>query len=260
MFEGHRNPIMHQLNLQLASAIKGTILDRPCAKVIEPIISDFYGKLITTKISWCGSNEYYWNQILDLGEVAQRLSSNTSIYLVGESDVEPIRKIVEELELLHAEIMKEYYSQSPNEELDYKLETVKEIVTKNAVNANAKASNSYNGRAGMVFQSYEHLWKLIHRINIEWLELRERGFKKQVIYDFEMSMQHLRLAGKEWSEEEKWNAINGILDGGKKFIPLIQCQPICYKVVDCESTETYAVENWKNRYSESDHMQEKDGK
>ena len=157
MLEGHRNPIMHQLNLQLASVIKGTVLDRPCAKVIEPIISDFYDKLITTKISWYGSNEYYWNQILDLGETAQRLSSNTSIYLVGESDVEPIRKIVEELELLHEEIMKEYHCQSPNEELDYRLETIKEIVTKNTVNAYAKASRNYEGRAGMIFQSYEQL-------------------------------------------------------------------------------------------------------
>lgn len=258
MYEGHRNPIMHQLNLQLTSVVKGTILDEPCAEVIEEIVTDFYGKLIKTKISWYGSNEYYWNQILDLGEIAQRLSSNTSVYLVEESDVEPIRKILEELEHLHEEIMREYYSQSPNEELDYKIETIKEIVTKNMANAYAKASRNYKGRAGLLLQRYEHLWALVHRVNTEWEELRTRGFRKDVIYDIEMSMQHLRFIGKEWSEEEKLNIINGILDGTKKFIPLVQCRPVCYKVVDSESTETYAVENWKTRYSDSYQLKEKD--
>ena len=118
-----------------------------------------------------------------------------------------------------------------------KINCISEILAKNAVGVRyvEDAENKpENWRDGMIFQSYESLWTVIHRVNHEWAELCMRKFSLNVFYDFWSVFKLERTLNKEKTEEEKLMEFMAILDGTKKFVPIYALQPIGFKILDSD--------------------------
>lgn len=241
MLEGRSNPIIHLLNKQMNRIINGSIIGTPCAKELKPLVYEFFVKLIESPIKWNEENQIWWNRVSGIGDAVQYLCINTERYSVGKKDVEPFKKLFNELEQLRDEVLKAYSQGRDDNEINTKIDVIAEIICKNTVNTVSNGGN-VRGRTGMMFENYENLWKVIHRINNEWDDLRARGFNLQVFYDFYESLSYMRWIDAEQSDEEKLNSFMGILDGTKKFVLVYEHKPVCYKVAELNGEDREVVE------------------
>ena len=254
MFGKKFNPFISRMTDNMNVAIEGRYSKTPCAAEIKSMIEDFFIKSMGAKVKWGGA-AVCWH-IEKITEIVRYLAENTRNYeKLSTEDVASLKKIFDELDALHAEAL-EHNSQSRYKDgLSIKISCISEIVCKNMVGMHDSEEKHDNYRDGMIFQSYEDLWKIIHRVNNEWDELCSRGFSLRVFYDYWESFKYERDAGMEKTEEEKLASFMAVLDGKKKFVPIYENKPVCFKVVD-NDFEGEIVNTLKNRYSKPYRMRQ----
>ena len=249
MFKRKINVCISRMASYMDVAIGGEYSQTPCAEEIKPIIKAFFKKAMNAKVDW-DETEAGLN-IERITEIVMELAMNTRNYEeLRVEDVISLKKIFDELDVLYTEAI-EVSFQSKYDEYNFcrKIDCIKEIVCKNNCGMHDSKEKHENYRDGMIFQSYENLWKVIHRVNTEWNELCGRGFSLRVFYDYWESFKYDRTCGLEKSEEEKFTSFMAVLDGKKKFIPIYEKRPVCFKVVD-NDFEGEIVNTIENRCSE----------
>lgn len=229
------NVFVSRMVANMVEALEGRYSRKPCAKEIRMELEEFCKSVIALPIKWDG-NEICWS-LERLVECAKHLSENVPNFATySKEDVTAINKIFDELIFIRQELMQVYDSGKDAEyKIGAKISCISEILVKNAVGARyvEDAENKLeNWRDGMIFQSYESLWAVIHRVNREWVELRARKFSLNVFYDYWSVFKLERTLKKEKTEEEKLAEFMAILDGTKKFVPIYALQPIGFKVLD----------------------------
>lgn len=233
----HDNVFVSRMIANMVEALEGRYSRKPCAKEIRMELEKFCKSVIALPIEWDG-NEVCWS-LERLVECAKFLSKNVPNFATySKEDVTAINKIFDELVFIRQELMQVYESE---EEVEYKIgakiSCISEILVKNAVGARYvenPENTSENWRDGMIFQSYESLWAVIHRVNREWVELSARKFSLNVFYDFWSVFKLERTLKQEKTEEEKLAEFMAILDGTKKFVPIYALQPIGFKILDSD--------------------------
>ena len=231
------NVFVSRMVANMVEALDGRYSRKPCAKEIRMELEKFCKSVIALPIEWDG-NEVCWS-LERLVECAKYLSENVPNFATySKEDVTAINKIFDELIFIRQELMQVYDSGGNAEhKIGAKINCISEILAKNAVGARyvEDAGNKpENWRDGMIFQSYESLWAVIHRVNHEWAELCMRKFSLNVFYDFWSVFKLERTLNKEKTEEEKLMEFMAILDGTKKFVPIYALQPIGFKILDSD--------------------------
>lgn len=237
----HDNVFVSRMLANMVEALEGRYSRKPCAKEIQMELEEFCKSVITLPIEWDG-NEVCWS-LERLVECAKYLSENVPNFATySKEEVTAINKIFDELVFIRQELMQVYDSgENAEHKIGAKINCISEILAKNAVGVRyvEDAENKpENWRDGMIFQSYESLWTVIHRVNHEWAELCMRRFSLNVFYDFWSVFKLERTLNKEKTEEEKLMEFMAILDGTKKFVPIYALQPIGFKILDSDFDET----------------------
>ena len=198
------NVFVSRMVANMVEALEGRYSRKPCAKEIRMELEKFCKSVIALPIEWDG-NEVCWS-LERLVECAKHLSENVPNFATySKEDVTAINKIFDELIFIRQELMQVYDSGKDAEhKIGAKINCISEILAKNAVGARyiEDAENKpENWRDGMIFQSYESLWTVIHRVNHEWAELCMRRFSLNVFYDFWSVFKLERTLNKEKTEE-----------------------------------------------------------
>ena len=204
-----------------------------CSEDIKPMIEEFYDKTVSM-VDWENADESLCNDVEAIIQILHFLALNTCPYeRMSKEDVEAFKKLLMELEQLLNETVMDSGKTSD------RITCFLGIFQKNMASTNFSETNHENWRRGMVFQDYEDLWKIVHRINTEWVELRSRGYSYNTFYEFWRSCDSSLRNGEELSEEEKFNAFMGILDGKMKFVPAYrrEYRPVGYRVVPNSSED-----------------------
>ena len=233
----HDNVFVSRMLANMVEALEGRYSRKPCAKEIQMKLEEFCKSVIALPIEWDG-NEVCWS-LERLVECAKYLSENVPNFATySKEEVTAINKIFDELVFIRQELMQVYDSgENAEHKIGAKINCISEILAKNAVGVRyvEDAENKpENWRDGMIFQSYESLWTVIHRVNHEWAELCMRKFSLNVFYDFWSVFKLERTLNKEKTEEEKLMEFMAILDGTKKFVPIYALQPIGFKILDSD--------------------------
>lgn len=220
MFGKKYNPFFARMEDEVDNVIKGKYFRSPCNLELIPMIQELYIKIITTEIDWNGSFPCW--HLENLLKIANYVAKNTRNYeRLSSEDSDSIQKIFGELDTLYDEALT-VNSQEKSSELSDKITCITEVICKNMVGMHdTEEEHDENWRDGMIFRSYENLWKVVHRINTEWDELRLRGFSlHSVFYPFRDAFTYSREIDAEMSEKEKFQTFMDILDGKMKFIPV----------------------------------------
>lgn len=252
MTRTENNMFISRMNSYMSDAMKFGYKGISCAEEIKPMLTAFFEKSINAEIEWDESNEVCWF-VEQIAETAKFLAQNTRGYeRLSDEDVDSLTKLFEELDKLHAETLELNSNFMFKEEFSRKIICINEILCKNMIGM-YDYDNFGNYRDGMIFQSYDSLWKIIHRINTEWLDLVSRGFSIKVFYDYWSSFEYDRSLKQEETEEEKLKTFMGILDGKKKFVPVYESKPVCFKVMDSDF-KGRIVKTVENKYIEEYQM------
>lgn len=227
----HDNVFVSRMIANKMGALDGRYARTPCAEEIRARLESFCDETIAVPIKWDG-NEVCWS-MERLVECARALSENVPNFVTySEDDVAAINKIFDELDYVREELLQVYKS---GKEADYKigakLNCISEILVKNAVGAHYDESKPQEYRDGMIFQCYEDLWLVVHRVNCDWVELCARGFSMDVFYDFWSTFNLERRLKREKTEEAKLADFMAILDGTKKFVPVYELKNVGYRVM-----------------------------
>lgn len=248
------NPHIYRMTEYMNFAIEGRYATRgTCAEEIVPMIKALYEKSINAKVKWDGAI-VCWH-IEKIVKMLQYLAYNTRNYeKLSDEDVVSLKKIFDELDVLHAEAIFRDSQSRYEDNLTPKIDCISEILCQNMADMYDSKEDHHDWRDGMMFQNYEDLWKIIHRINTEWEELCTRGFSMNVFDDYRKSFQYDRENGMEMSEEMKLKTFMALLDGKMKFVPVYrhECRLLGLKVVnnDAEDEIIYTSEDIsrKNAY------------
>lgn len=248
MFGRKNNPFISQMSDNMRKAMDGSYRHVPCAEEIIPMLEDFFVKSTNAIVEWDKNSEVCWH-IEKLTEIMQHIAMNTRNYeKLSNEDVTALRKIFEELNVLLTEAVKLNFLSDCKNDFRNKIDCIDEIICKNMVGMHDSEEKHDNYRDGMIFQNYEDLWKVIHRINTEWDQLCNRGFSLRVFYDYWESFKYDRLYYSEKAEEEKLGTFMALLDGKMKFVPVYEHRPVSFKVVD-NDFEGEIINTFENRYS-----------
>lgn len=92
----------------------------------------------------------------------------------------------------------------------------------------------------MTFQDYEDLWQVIHRLNTEWKDLCDRGFRPYIVNVFLDYVSYAERNGfKQLSEEEKLETFMKLLDGQKWMVPIYRRE---YQLVGFEAMDERLID------------------
>lgn len=185
-----------------------------CAKEIRTMLKDFFKKSMATNIDWTNSSITCWLIIKITKAVQNIVRSTCDTEKMLEEDVRIFQKIFEECDRLYAEVLEHDSQSCYNNKLINKISCINEIACKNYASMRYSEKKYKNWRNGLIFQDYESLWRIIHRVNTEWDDLCSRGFSIKVFLDFcEYSKCEVM------SENEKISTLMRLLDGKMKMIP-----------------------------------------
>ncbi|MBQ9280086.1 MAG: hypothetical protein IJ215_03470 [Clostridia bacterium] len=264
MCKGRENLFVSRMESCLEETIGKGYLGKPCAKRIKPLIQDFYEKCVHYVEMWFGTDVcWHFEGIFD---ITKYLAANTRDYQkLSDADFESLKKIFSELDSLLEETDNTAWACRTNLNCDrmidfrYKISCLSEMICKNMAGMHDSEEDHQHYRDGMIFQNYENLWKVIHRVNTDWLELCHRGFSLKLFYSFWDSFQYDRQNGTEKLEDEKFQMFMDVLDGKMKVVPVYQYMPISYQVVDKEFeghivTETEYQNNYQTYCMQSGNM------
>lgn len=228
------NPFISRMTEYMNRAMECSYYHVSCAEEIKPMLKAFFKKAMSAKVNWEDGGDVCW-LINNITEAAQHLAVNTRNYeKMSNKDVTVFQKIFEELNALYDEILKLNPQSRYKNYLSDKISCISEIACKNYVGMHDSKEEHEHWRDRMIFQDYESLWKVIHRVNTEWDELCSRGFSRRVFYYFWDVFKYDRHRGEEMSEEEKIKTFMALLDGKMKFILVYRYEykPLGFKVVD----------------------------
>lgn len=227
-----------------------------CNREIKPMVEDFFNKAISAVDKCERSNECYKIEWISI--IVKNVTQNTRDYdKLSSKDLTFLSKIFDEIDILFARARMER-SQSSEEEFNNQTNCINEIICKNMVGIHdCTEQEKRNCRDGMIFQNYEHLWKIVHRINTEWHELCSRGFSVKIFYDFWNFFKYSRSQGEEMTEGEKFETFMSILDGTMKFVPIYEYKPVCFKPVD-DVFKGKIVKTIENEYSKPYRLRQKE--
>ena len=245
MFGRKNNPFISRMSLNMKKALEGGYRHVPCAEELIPMLEDFFAKSTNAKVEWNVDNSVCWH-IEQLTEIMMYIAMNTRNYeKLSDEDVTALRKIFEELNSLYTEALELNLQSTCKNDFSSKINCIDEIIRKNMVGMNDSEVANDNYRDGMIFQNYEDLWKVIHRVNTEWEQLCNRGFSLTVFHDYCESITY-----EIKTEEEKLENFMALLDGKMKFVPVYEYKPVRFKLVD-NDFEGKIVNIIENRYSNS---------
>ena len=230
----HDNVFISRMIANMMEALEGRYSRTPCAEEIRPVLAKFCHDTINLPINWDG-DEVCWS-LEKLVECAKYLSGNVPNFVTySESDVEEINKIFDELVFIRQELMEVYNTKrEAGYKIGAKITCISEILLKNPIDTQYNEETPEKFRDGMIFQNYEYLWNVVHRVNREWVELCARGFSLNVFYDFWSAFKLERTWKKEKTEEKKFAEFMEILDGTKKFVPVYIMQPVGFRILDSD--------------------------
>lgn len=184
-----------------------------------------------------------------IADTVQDIVKNTRDYVpLTDSDLTSLNNIFGEIDwlLTRARIKRH---QSCEEDFENQIRCISEIVCKNKIGMQDRIrKDPQNYRDGMIFQNYERLLEIIHRLNTEWNLLCSRGFSVKVFHDFWNFFNYSRAQGEEMNEDEKFETFMAILDGTMKFVPVYEHKPVCLKPV-ANSFKGEIVKTIENKYS-----------
>lgn len=248
MFGRKNNPFISRMSNNLEKAMDGSYRHVPCAKEIIPMLEDFFVKCTNAKFDLDVNDVVCW-RIEKLTEIMMHIAMNTRNYeKLSVEDIIALRKIFEELNALLTEALEVNSQSDCQNDFDNKINCINEIICKNMVAMHDSEEKHDNYRDGMIFQNYEDLWKVIHRVNTEWNQLCSRGFSLRVFYDYWEAFKYDRLYDLEKAEGEKLETFMALLDGKMKCVPVYEHRPVCFKVVD-NDFEGEIIRTFENRYS-----------
>lgn len=235
------NPLISLKAEIINQALKGRYPRGGCSEQIIPMINDFFEKLIKANLKWDeelkeGSGCVYW-LTREIIAILPNLAENTRNYeKLDDKDIEFLKKIFDELYALFLD------AKTNNLEKDYicvigpRINHISDIVKINMEDMHdiKEEKEHSNWREGMVFQNYQDLWKIIHRINTEWEDLWSRGYNYGVIYDYKKALKRQPM-----SEEKKFETFMALLDGKMKFVPVYchEYRLLGFKVLDNDAED-----------------------
>ena len=240
MFKSKRkgNPYIQWLTTIMQDAIKAH-----CATVLIPLVEAFFCKLQLSPIKLLSTNQLHWERVVKLGITAKLLVQNTILYAVKDGDVEAFKMLFGELEALHSEVLENYTNGNTDGKISYKITVISAVIYSNTSRATSNSLLEDLGRDGMLFHNYEYLWKAIHKINTEWEDLRRRGFSQETFQHFCESVIYHRYmnAYHEDPDHLTFGYFENILDGNSKLVPVYECKPVSYEIVDMNSNQKRVV-------------------
>lgn len=241
------NPFISWMEMSMQTAIDGIYLKSPCAEEIVPMIKDFFKKSMSANIKWDDNLRVPYH-VEDIADIVTNLAHNTRSYeRFTDEDMSSFIKIFNELDALREEALLCYSQFKYKYDLSSKISCISEMIKQNMLGTHDSLENHKNWRDGMIFQSYENLWKVIHRVNTEWEELCGRGFSLRVFYDYRDAFEYDRRIGQEQTEDEKLKTFMALLDGTMKFVPVYEHKAVCFKVVENDFKEV-VTHTFENRY------------
>lgn len=200
-------------------AINSPYSSTSCADEIVHRISTLAENCMNARVKWNGA-AVCW-QLEEIVKILPYLAQNTRNYQkLSDEDMASLEKIFEELNELRSEVILRNSQFRCKDELSNKIGCISEILQKNKFGLHDSAVSEGNWRDGMLFQSYENLWKVIHRVNTEWEELWSRGFSVNVFIQYWLMFQSERGNGVEKSEKEKLKEFMELLDGKMRYVAL----------------------------------------
>ena len=212
-------------------ALTGGNLCTKCSPEVVPLVNIFFDNCIEK----CrGSHNYFYRKnVLDITRIMIELASHTCYYeFTSEISFDFFKKIIGELTSLLDEATS---PKSSHPKTEKKIDCILDVVIKNYI-CMPYPVKPENPKAGMLFRTYEALWKVIHRINTEWDELVSRGFSKRIFSYYFKSFDYNRFLGKEKSEGEKLQLFIDILDGKMKIVPVWNIMAYTVVPKDSESS------------------------
>lgn len=244
---GKKAEFIYRMKGYMNDALRGSCTGVPCAEEIRPMIKAFFKKSMNAKVQWDGSEVCY--HIEGITQIVRVLAMNTRNYeKLSSKEIASLKKIFDELDVLHTEALQHNSQSKSKYDLSLKIDCISGIIWRNMADMHDSREKHENYRDGMIFQNYEDLWKVIHRVNTEWNELCNRGFSLRVFDDYWEALRYERGIGQQKREEEKLATLMEILDGKKKFVPIYEHKAICFKVVD-NDFEGEIVNTLENEYS-----------
>jgi len=233
--KSNSSPHYHRICENHKKALEGYPYGRGLSESILPSITQIFNRLTLTKIDWNGSKTHEASYFESISEITLHVSLNTQAgEIITGRELEAVESIFVDLNGLIDYVLVHKHEQF-NQDFSNKLQTLNEIACKNMVNMkrrdceNDAAKVNINGK---IFRTYENLYKVLHRINIEWYELIARGFSRNIWYAYRDSFEYnLRIIGTEKSEKEKLNDFMGILDGTIKLVPQYELVAVSYQAV-----------------------------
>ena len=229
---------------------------KPCAKEFRPMVEAFFNKVLDAVDKYKSAD--VCQSVEKITGIVANIAMNTrDYYCLSDTDFTSLKKIFDEINQLYTEALL-YGSKSYKEEvLHARIDCINEIANRNHIGMHDCTEKEHeNYRDGMLFQNYENLWKVIHRVNAEWNELCSRGFSSKIFYDYWDFFAYARTHGEEMTEDEKFETFMAVLDGKMKFVPVYEYKPACFKPVSNNFNDEI-VNRVENSYSKPYRLRQK---
>ena len=228
MAEKAKKIVVERMRKFLQAGLNGSYRHLPCATEVAPMLEAFFEQSVKRVEEILDETELAHimsGQLECVMEAAMNVALNTRNYepLTAE-EFEALQRIFAELKLLQNEVVGSWGI------LD-KIRCICEIACKNMVGMRDTKNSHERYRDGMIFQKYDDLYKIIHRVNTEWEDLCKRGFSVQVFYDYWQALPYTGIK----TEEEKMELLMSLLDGRIKFQPVYKA--VAYRMVPLDSVE-----------------------
>lgn len=208
----------------------------PYSRGISESIASTYSKLFWTlriaDIDWNGSKTHEARYFEEILEFATHVTLNTRGGEIIEGiELEYLKSIFQDIdELVKYVISHKTY----NKEFSDMLSCLNQIACKNMLhipNGKVSPENPIN-TFGKIFETYEYLYKVLHRIYKDWADLTSRGFSLQTFYCFRDSFEYnLHRTDFRQTSDDKFNGFMGLLDGKNKLVPQYEFKAVSYQPV-----------------------------
>ena len=242
-----QTPFMERMTRYRFLALEGESTIGPCAKELVPNIESFFESAKNIEEAQAKRKDSDWAKRRLVSDVISLCVVNLAHTTregekISEKEIGYINKIFEEIHSLVDETLRCDSKECLDNVVEPKVMEISEILSGNMMLlqvAGRELIDPENWRSGLVFQKYEDIWKVIHRVNTEWEDLCSRGFRSKVVTDYFETFRYEVRRGIVRSEEEKFSNFMAVLDGEMKFVPVYELRPKCFKVVGKNEKENH---------------------
>lgn len=212
--------------------LEGSPYQRGISESIASTYSNFFLKLKNTNIDWRGFKTHEARYFEEILEFATHVTLNTreGEIIVGD-ELEYLKSIFKDIDKLVEYVTSH---KTYNKEFSDMLLCLREIACKNMIhipNGKVTLENPIN-TFGKIFETYEYLYKVLHRVYKDWANLTSRGFSLQTFYCFHDSFEYnLHRTDFRQTADDKFNGFMGLLDGKNKLVPQYEFKAVSYQPV-----------------------------